>query len=185
MPSLCSAAFQMWVHSSRLLHKSASLTCVTTLQVSSCKTWSGKGDATEGEFVPAADLTFTIDTDATTGQETITVTELKQARRQGALYADGISAQRHAAWHRATVPEHCDVTQSQLMSWLQQHDAKIDSNDLLSTARATLTYACAPPPDGFLAGDVMKFNQIVSDLSVPIDALQSGAALRPQALPAY
>ena len=33
----------------------------------------------------------------------------------------------------------------------------------------------------------MKFVQIVRDLSVPIDALQSGAgaALRPQALPAY
>jgi len=31
----------------------------------------------------------------------------------------------------------------------------------------------------------MKFSQIVQDLSVPIDALQSGAALRPQALPAY
>jgi len=63
------------------------LTCARPLQVSSCKTWSGKGDATEGEFVPAADLTFTIDTDAATGQETITVTELKQARRQGALRA--------------------------------------------------------------------------------------------------
>ena len=52
-------------------------------QVSSCKTWTGKGDAAEGELVPAADLTFTIDTDPATGQETVTVTELKQARRQG------------------------------------------------------------------------------------------------------
>ena len=42
----------------------------------------------EGELVPAADLTFTIDTDAVTGQETITVTELKQARRQGILRAE-------------------------------------------------------------------------------------------------
>ena len=33
--------------------------------------------------MPAADLTFTIDTDPATGEETITVTELKQARRQG------------------------------------------------------------------------------------------------------
>ena len=41
--------------------------------------------------MPAADLTFTIDTDATTGEETITVTELKQARRQGALCADAPS----------------------------------------------------------------------------------------------
>ena len=53
------------------------------MQVSSCKTWTGKGDATEGELIPAADLTFTIDTDPATGQETISVTELKQARRQG------------------------------------------------------------------------------------------------------
>ena len=69
-------------------------------QVSSCKTWTGKGVATEGELVPAADLTFTIDTDAATGQETITVSELKQARRQGALLARP-RARRVCAMQRA------------------------------------------------------------------------------------
>lgn len=38
----------------------------------------------------ASDLDFVIDTDAATGAETVTVTENKQARRQGAPLADSL-----------------------------------------------------------------------------------------------
>lgn len=47
------------------------------------QTWNGKGDATEGEFLPAADVVFTIDIDSNTGEEMVTVSESKPARRQG------------------------------------------------------------------------------------------------------
>lgn len=53
------------------------------VQVSSCKTWTGRGDAASGEVQAASDLDFVIDTDSVTGAETVTVTENKQARRQG------------------------------------------------------------------------------------------------------
>ena len=52
-------------------------------QVSACKTWAGRGDATAGEMQAASDLDFVIEADAATGAETVTVTENKQARRQG------------------------------------------------------------------------------------------------------
>ena len=61
--------------------------------------------------MPAADLTFTIDTDATTGEETITVTELKQARRQGPLCMDPILARLH------------DAARIVMVLWVQRYGA--------------------------------------------------------------
>jgi len=54
------------------------------------KTWNGKGDATEGEFLPAADVVFTIDIDSNTGEEMVTVSESKPARRQDDFLAQHI-----------------------------------------------------------------------------------------------
>ena len=48
------------------------------------QTWSGSGDATDGEFIPAADVDFHIDVDPSSSEEMVTVTEAKPARRQGA-----------------------------------------------------------------------------------------------------
>lgn len=52
------------------------------------QTWNGKGDATEGDFLPAADVVFTIDIDGNTGEEMVTVSESKLARRQGDVLID-------------------------------------------------------------------------------------------------
>jgi translation initiation factor 3 subunit L len=54
------------------------------------KTWNGSGDATEGVFLPAADVDFHIDVDPTSGEEMVTVEEAKPIRRQDDFLAEHI-----------------------------------------------------------------------------------------------
>ena len=58
---------------------------------SSCKTWSGQGDAAEGTMQPAIDVDFFIDTDPETAVEMVTISDVKPVRRHGEFLARHIS----------------------------------------------------------------------------------------------
>lgn len=54
------------------------------------QTWNGRGSATDGDFVAAADVTFTIDLDSKSGEEMVNVAEAKAPRRQGASFLSSV-----------------------------------------------------------------------------------------------
>lgn len=57
---------------------------------STVKTWNGHGDVNDGDYVAAADVTFTIDIDSKTGEEMVNVAEAKPIRRQDDFLAEHI-----------------------------------------------------------------------------------------------
>ena len=80
------------------------------------QTWNGRGDATEGDFLPAADVVFTIDIDSNTGEEMVTVAESKPARRQGDNSLSAQVPQKPRCRHTQVLASDCISKNVQLIS---------------------------------------------------------------------